>query len=205
MADGALRRAAWQALLVDLGWTVEIDAGPPRREGVVLLDATTERHAWLVATIDRFAEPDGAPGLLVAIVPGGLPGDHLLFHALDRAGAGFVLDVDAEPTELDLALRGTGPPNTATGWRPAPALPLTATERRVAAVLAGCPDSRHAMARDLGIATSTLDVHVQAIKGVVRLVLTQRDELGDDGALTTERLGSWLRDRGYGTFASSNP
>lgn len=206
MAEGALRRAAWRALLEEEGWRVVGDVPPDDRPTTVLVDATSPEHPWVVEALARCAELDrhDAADRIVAVIPTGLPADHLVLHALADAGVSTVVDDDVSPAVLDEALRGSvARPHPA--WPPAPAPALTATERRVATVLAGRPDSRHAMARDLGIAVSTLDVHVQSIKGVVREMLTLRGELGEDGALTTERLGAWLRERGFGRFPPADP
>lgn len=208
MTEGALRRDAWRALLAGFGWQAT-DGAPDDLGGAdspaVLLDTGAADRPWLPAAIDRLTAPAPRAARLVAVVASDLPRDHLLFQALARAGADAVLDVDAPAELLDRALRGAAGDADTVSERPAPPLALTAAERRVAAVLAARHDSRHAMARELGIAVSTLDVHVQSIKAVVRALLTERGGLANDGALTTERLGWWLRERGYGTFLPPNP
>jgi hypothetical protein len=206
MAEGALRRAAWRALLEQEGWRVVGDEPSVGHPTAVLVDATSPEHVWIGDVLARLAEHERrhAGRRIVAVIPTDLPADHLVLHALATAGVSTVVGDGASPAVLDAAMRGHDP-GRHPSWPPAPPPALTATERRVATVLAGRPDSRHAMALDLGIAVSTLDVHVQSIKGVVRELLTLRGELGQDGALTTERLGAWLRERGFGRFPPAGP
>lgn len=155
---------------------------------LVVLRATPQ--GWGAAT--RLGEHD--PARLHVLVPDGLPRHHVVVEAIVRAAPMAVTTDASTLEELAVALRDE-PRWTTHRWVGAP-LPFTGSVRRVLRTLACQPDTRTRLARTLRLAPSTLDVHLQAIKAIVRTTLAV--DAMTDGHVSNEQLVCWARDHGYG-------
>lgn len=159
------------------------------RRALVVIRPT--RHGWCAAT--RLGAHD--PARLHVLVPEGLPRHHVIVEALVRAAPMAVTTDASTLEELAVSLRDDEPCWTAHRWVGAP-LPFTGSVRRVLHALACQPDTRTRMARVLALAPSTLDVHLQTIKAIVRATFDAHEN--SDGHVSNEQLVCWARDHGYG-------
>lgn len=156
---------------------------------LVVIGAT--RHGWCAAT--RLGAHD--PSRVHVLVPDGLPRHHVIVDAIVHAAPAAVTTDASALEELAVALRD-GESRWSAHRPVGPSLPFTGSVRRVLRALACQPDTRTRMARVLALSPSTLDVHLQAIKAIVRTTFDAHES--GDGHLSNEQLVCWARDHGYG-------